>query len=43
MEHFQYAADLIILIGGVCVAITTICKMIGKPIGFFKKREEKKK
>jgi dGTP triphosphohydrolase len=43
MEHFQHLADLIILVGGVCMAITTICKMIGKPIGFFKKREEQKR
>ena len=43
MDNFQYLADLVILIGGVCAAIITIFKMFGKPINFFKKREKQKR
>ena len=37
----QYICNLIILIGGVCGAIVTISHFIGKPFGFFKKKQRK--
>lgn len=41
-SHFlQGVCNVIILLGGVAGAITGILALIGKPIGFFKKRRDK--
>ena len=37
----QYICNLIILMGGVCGAIVTISHFIGKPFGFFKRKQRK--
>ncbi|MBQ4060548.1 MAG: hypothetical protein IJD46_00840 [Bacilli bacterium] len=36
----QTIASVIVLIGGVTVAITNILKFFGKPLGFIKKKRE---